>query len=150
MKDISIYILPIIYMGISAAEDLRSRTISLRISLVFAVIGFILGLHEGRELTSIMQALSIAVMILIISLLTRGAVGIGDAVIVGVCAMYLDAEELLLCVVSAWLMCAFTALFIIAASTMSGRRTSARGRGLPFAVYMLPPILYINLARLVA
>ena len=145
-----IHICLIIYIAMSAAEDIKDRTISLRLSRLFAAIGAALSLIDGREPVSILQALSIAAAILLGALLTKGAVGIGDAVLVGTCAMYLGADELLLCVAAAWIMCAFTALFIIAAGTAAGRRMSAGSRGLPFATYMLPPILLIALPKLIA
>ena len=134
-------VLLMIYAAVSAAEDIRYREISLRLSVVFTLLGLMLSLIAGRSITDIITALIPGMMIWLMSVLTRGAIGIGDAVYTAACAAYLSVRELGLCVACAWLFCALTALVVIARTLITVPRGRDLRRGLPFAAYMLPPIL---------
>lgn len=138
----------IIYAAVSAAEDIRHREISLRLSILFTMIGLILSLIAGRNITGIITALLPGMAIWLMSVLTRGAIGIGDAVYTATCAAYLGLRDLGLCVACAWLLCALTALVMIAGTLIRLPRSSKLRRGLPFAAYMLPPILFTAVNKL--
>ena len=143
-----IYILLIIYAVLMAAEDIKHRQISLHKSLIFAIAGMILSLAAGRDVPSLIKAVVPGVLILLMAMLTRGAIGMGDAVFVTCCACYLELRELSLCVAAAWCMCALTALIIIAGSMLMLHGNVNSGRGLPFAAYMLPPLILVSLKAL--
>ena len=140
-----IYILLMLYAIHSAAEDARFRQIGLRASILFAAIGVALSFVMGRGLFSLVKAMLPGIAILIMSVLTRGAVGIGDAVFTAVCACYLEPAQLCFCVALAWIMCAFTALVIIAKDMLTLQRNACAKQGLPFATYMLLPIILMVL-----
>ena len=123
-----------------AAEDIRHRQISLGTSVVFAAGGLLLSLAAGRSAASLAAAVLPGAAILLLAVLTRGAIGLGDAVFVACCAFYLELRALSLCVAAAWCMCALTALIMIAGEMLTARRLTAKDRGLPFAAYMLLPL----------
>lgn len=139
-----IYIPLMIYAVMSAARDIRLRQIDLRVSAVFALIGFGLCMLEGRSMASFAKAMLPGAIILIMSLLTGGAIGAGDAIFAATCACYLDGTKLCLCIAIAWVMCAFTALLMIAGDMLTAHRRAYKSRGLPFAAYMLIPIMLIS------
>ena len=140
-------VLLIIYVFISAAEDIKCREISLKLSVIFTISGIILGFMGKRELLSLITALLPGAVILLMSMLTGGAIGVGDAIFAATCAVYLEAGELVLCVACAWIMCALTALVMIA-GTLITARSAVKHRGLPFAAYMLPPVLMTVLYKM--
>ena len=149
ISEMLLCILLVIYAAVSAAEDIKHREISLKLSLLFAVLGIILSITAKRELTSLLTALLPGLMIFITALLTDGAVGIGDAVFAGTCAAYLELRELGICIAVAWALCALTALILIAGTMIAAHSGSGIKRGLPFAAYMLPPILITVWLRVV-
>lgn len=134
-------ILLIVYAAVSAAEDIRYREISLRLSAVFSLLGLILSLIARRDIMCIITALVPGAMIWLMSVFTRGAIGTGDAVYTATCAAYLSVRELGLCVACAWLFCALTALVVIARTLIMVPSSRKLRRGLPFAAYMLLPVL---------
>ncbi len=141
----SIYIPLLLYAVHSAAEDVKSRQISLRPSILFAAIGFVMSLAAGRDILSLVKAMLPGAAILIMSVLTRGAIGIGDAIFTTVCAFYMAPAELVFCVALSWIMCALTALVIIAKDMLTLSSNAYAKQGLPFAAYMLIPIILIVL-----
>ncbi len=131
-----------IYAAISAAEDIKYRAISLRLSLMFSVPGLLLSFITGRNIINIITALLPGMMMWLMSILTRGAIGIGDAIYTATCAAYLGLRELGLCVACAWLLCALTALVMIAGALTGSPYSHTHKRGLPFTAYMLLPVLF--------
>ena len=128
------------YTLLSAYEDIRHREISLLQACIFAVTGSIFTWLNHRVMSDTLAAFIPAIIIYVLSKLTRGSVGTGDAIFTGVCALYLDCISLCVCIAFAWGMCAITSLIIIASGCMKAGARYKYCRGLPFVAYMLPPI----------
>ncbi len=144
-----IYIPLTVYALMSAVKDIRCRQIDLRLSLLFMLIGLGICMLSGRSVRSLAMAMLPGAVILAVSLLTGGAIGAGDAIFAVTCACYLDGIKLCLCIALAWSMCALTALLMIASDMLTAHRSSYRSRGLPFAAYMLIPIMLISVRMLI-
>lgn len=138
-----IYMPLLVYAALCAARDIRFRQIDLRVSVLFALIGLGLSVVSGRGIVRLIKAMIPGAVIFIISILTGGAIGIGDAIFAATCACYLDGLELSLCVALAWVMCALTALVMIAGDMLTAQRKTSKNRGLPFAAYMLVPLMLV-------
>ena len=140
-------VLLIAYMFISAAQDIRYRKISLKLSMFFAVCGVICCISEHREITELFKALLPGMGILALSLISGGCVGIGDAVFVMVCALYMDPGQVMLAVTAGWGVCAVAALVII---ILRGTGfVCASHTGLPYTVFAAVPAAVMKLHMLI-
>ena len=138
MHEKTAYAAAVIYALICAAEDIRTRRINNGVSIIFAAAGAVMCLLGQRSAEDIVFSLLPGAVILILSLLSGGCIGIGDAVFSCVCALYMSAGHILGATAAAWLMCAAAALIMIASGQV--RRETA-GKGLPFTAYMLLPVI---------
>lgn len=145
ITDKLIYLPLMLYALLSAFRDVRLRQISLKASVTFALMGLALGVIAGRGVWSVAKAMLPGAAILLMSLLTGGAIGIGDAIFTATCACYLEGTKLILCVSLAWLMCAITALIMIVGDMLTVHKKQTKNRGLPFAAYMLLPIMLVSI-----
>lgn len=139
-------VLVVIYMLISAFQDIRYRRISLKLSVIFAVCGAICCIAGHREMTDLGMALLPGIVILALSLISGGCVGIGDAVFVMVCALYMEPGQLMIAVLAGWGACAAAALAIV---LLSGAGCINRSRtGLPYTAFAAVPAAVMKLYML--
>ena len=75
--------------------DLRCRTISLWFTGLLAGEGLVLCLLTGREPLSVLPALLPGLVLFGASLLSGGAIGGGDGIVVGVMGIFLELESVL-------------------------------------------------------
>lgn len=139
-------VLVIIYMFISAVQDIRYRTISLKLSLLFAICGAVCCIAKQSEISDIIKALIPGICILLLSLISGGCVGIGDAVFVMVCGFYMKPEHVLLAALTGWTACAAAALVIAAKEGMGGVCRSHAG--LPYTAFAALPAAVMKLYML--
>ena len=139
-------VLVIIYMFISAVQDIRYRAISLKLSVFFAICGGVCCIAEQSEISDIIKALIPGICILMLSLISGGCVGIGDAVFVMVCAFYMKPEQVLLSVTAGWGACAAAALVIAVKNGMGGVCRSQAG--LPYTAFAALPAAIMKLYML--
>ncbi len=83
---------------LAAWEDIRSRRFSLRLLLIWTVsgIGFMCLLSEGAMfpvLVRFAESSIVGVSLLLLSRITRGAIGKGDGLFFLMSAFYLEVEE---------------------------------------------------------
>ena len=159
------YTILLVYALICAEEDLRTRQISIYLSVAFGIAGAVLCLARGREPAELLSALLPCAAMTVISLLTRGSLGAGDALFAGVCALFLPVREMIYVVlVSLWLS-GMAALVIVASGMItagsrrnaaipvcggaSGRNRKGAVRTIPYITVMLVPIVWIAVNRLI-
>lgn len=145
----------VLYAGICAWTDFKYRFIDLRYSLLAGLLGILFlvfacfGLIKDTngEISGYLYPLLPGLLLLIAAFLSKGAIGIGDAIFILVLGFYFSTAEMLFIVIFAWMMSAFTALLIIAFSKRN--RSSLRKKGLPFTTIAFPIILIILRSRYV-
>ncbi len=138
----------LIYILICGAEDLHTRRISLPISLVFAAAGICMCVLLDRRPSEVLLAALPGAMMLALSLLTRGCIGTGDAVVTAVCALFLGFRELLGCVLLSLWLSGVAALLILAAAMFkrtaeqTGELTGPKGNRamLPYVTFLMLPM----------
>ncbi|MDO4961285.1 MAG: hypothetical protein Q4E57_05455 [Eubacteriales bacterium] len=138
----------LIYTLICTVSDLKKRSISLPLSLLFAGFGAGISLLLGREPLEILTALIPGALIFAAAYATGGCIGTGDAVFILVGAMFLSVMELTAIVAEAWILCAIFALFLIAMGNF-GPNSQKRGKaGLPYVAFTFFPIVEVLIKRL--
>jgi len=85
----------LIFLGINAWMDIRKREISLLIAAIFAVAGAIGSIVSGRSLLQMLIPMGIVLIFLGLSVITNGAVGMGDVWILLALGLMMDTEEFL-------------------------------------------------------
>ncbi len=101
-------------LGIGSIEDLKSRRLHVSMLCSFGIVGVVLHLLlEKGEIVSILGGVMIGMALIVISLLTRGRVGLGDGLALMVTGIFLGFERnLMLFMVSQCLVACF-ALFLM-------------------------------------
>ncbi len=86
--------LVMIMLGISSIIDIRYREVKMRLLVLFGAIGVILYL-VGKPVSFIEElgGVLIGVFLLIVNRITRGAIGIGDALLIIVTGLFLGFEK---------------------------------------------------------
>lgn len=121
----------VIFLLINAREDLKKHEISPVATAVFAFGSVLAGLHSGKSVWETGGAMLIGVMILAFSLVTKGAVGMGDGWIILALGTALPAMELLGTLMLAALCCAGCAGILLVFKKMN------RNTEIPFVPFVL-------------
>lgn len=141
--DILRAVFTILYGGICAYTDLRFRAVDLRYSLVAGIAGVCLLVFgkeaSGGDFLSYFYPFVPGLILLAAAFLTRGAIGIGDAIFILIQGLYFNTAEIWTILVLSWTLSAVVGLVVIAFSRKNIR--SLRGKGLPFATLAFPVIL---------
>lgn len=95
LKEIS----TLVFLGLNAWLDIKKKEISLMVTAVFAVTGVLWSFYCGRSLTQVLFPLGTGLVFLLLSLITRGAVGMGDVWILLALGLMLGTEEFI------WTLC---------------------------------------------
>ncbi len=131
----------LVYAAVSAVEDIRYRKISSGCALLFCGIGLLLCILGRRPVPEILPAALPGLSLLLISKLSGGCVGTGDAVFLLVCALYLGKESLTAAAAAAFICCGAAALGIIAAGMICGNSVRTGKQGLPYIAFIFLPLL---------
>lgn len=143
MPEIMGCVLIITYMLTAAIQDIRHREISLKLSVIFAVCGIICCIAGQRDIAETCRALMPGFLIMALSLISGGCVGIGDAVFVMICGLYMKPWQVIFAVLAGWGACAAAALMMIVRDGISGRRRLREG--LPYTLFAALPAAAIEL-----
>lgn len=125
----------ILFITICAWEDLRYRRIRIIWYILFGLIGICLNAAQESIFWSWMTAAWPGGVLLILSKLTDGAIGTGDAWLIIVSAFYINAGQLLLIVGIAFFLSFIWALFLCVLFMIQGR--NAAKKNMPFAAFFL-------------
>ncbi|MCR5282188.1 MAG: prepilin peptidase [Lachnospiraceae bacterium] len=133
-------ILPLLFLGINTATDLRKRRISLCSAALFSIAGVVLllYLHMVKEPAAAMESIRdmafgvlAGVLLLLLSLASDGAIGMGDALVSIVMGFYLGLWRLLAVLMGSFLACGMVGMLLL------WQKKADRKSRLPFVPFML-------------
>ena len=134
----------LIFAGAAAVQDLRNLSISLRTFLIFGLLGAVLCIcRRSLEPGALLQGFLPGLTLLVLSRLSGGSLGTGDALYFLTAAFYLELWQLFLLFAGGLLLCSGAALCMLAAGFLRGR--DMRRKRIPFVVCLLPPALLLCL-----
>lgn len=99
-----------IYGLISAFEDIKYRSIGILPGGIAFAVGTILFFITGGKPADFLLSLIPGALILIMSVLSRGRIGLGDAMFISVSGVFMGMEKTVCIVIAAWFACAITGL----------------------------------------
>ena len=101
-------------LAICSAEDIRKKQVRTNVILAFGIVGVIFHmLWQMQSIESILAGMGIGGALLLLSILTRGKIGIGDGILLVVTGIYLGLEQNLILLLSSLFICALYALFLL-------------------------------------
>ena len=110
--------------------DLHSRSICLWFTGLLTGEGLVLSLLSGRQPHSLLPAILPGLVLFGLSLLSSGAIGGGDGIVIGAMGVFLDLGSILWCCMFAFGFCALPAAFLFL-TKRSGQAS------LPFLPFLL-------------
>lgn len=134
-------------------SDIRHRSISPVQCLAAGIIGAILfamsfinsSTDISEHICFQLSAFIPGIFVIILSALTKGAVGIGDGIFVLVCGWYMGLGEVAVMLITAWLLCAAASLFLI---VKKGLRHTKTNMTLPFLAFAVPVLMVMKISAL--
>ena len=119
------------FLGLNACIDIRKKQISLVITGIYALAGIIWSLSHGRELWQILFSMGIGLFFLAISMITKGAFGVGDGLLLLALGTVLDGQELLMTAcIGLFASAILAAVFLVV-------RKKGRKEEIPFVPFLL-------------
>lgn len=113
-------------LAICAAEDIRKKQIHLNLILAFGIVGVVFHmLWQMQTIENVLFGMGVGGALLLLSVLTRGKIGIGDGILLVVTGIYLGLEQNLELLVCSLFICAVYALFLLAMRKRSRKDTVA-------------------------
>lgn len=119
-----------IYLGICALTDIRTRHISVLLSMVAALSGIGLAIYSGCAPQEVLLSVLPGLLLMALSLLSCGSVGLGDGIVAAVAGVFLGPEKLLW----TWLAGSF---FAAAAAGILLIRTRKGKNEIPYVPFLL-------------
>lgn len=99
-----------------AVEDIKNRSISVMPLIVMGSIGFVINIISGKELISLIPALTIGMGMIIFSIASKECVGLGDGVLLLVIGTYIDFDNLITILMSSLIIAAIITTIILVLS----------------------------------
>lgn len=121
----------LVFLAVNAWTDSQKREISLLAVLLFAAGGLFWSLQSGRSIFHALIPLGTGMVVLVLAVLTRGAVGMGDAWVLLDLGIVLETGEFLITVCLGVLLSGGCAMILLALKK-AGRRTE-----IPFVPFLL-------------
>ena len=122
-----------------AVQDLLHRTVPLKPALVFAAAGIILAiLHPRGSFVSYALSLLPGLFVFASCCVSRGGIGAGDGLAVTILGLFLSLPEVLLVLMSGFLLAAVFAAFLFI-------RKRCSSAAFPFLPFLVPGVLYVLL-----
>lgn len=119
-------------LTLCSAEDMKRKQIRLNPVLLFGILGiFFHMLWRVQSIENILLGMSVGVVLLMLSVLTGGRIGAGDAVLLIVTGIYLGLEQNLQLFFSGLLLCGMWALGLLILKKKS------RKDSIPFVPFLL-------------
>ena len=101
-------------LAICATEDLRKKQIHLNVVLAFGILGIVFHmLGQEQTIENIIFGMGVGGVLLLLSILTGGKIGIGDGVLLVVTGIYLGLEQNLMLFAGSLFICACYALLLL-------------------------------------
>ena len=119
-------------LTLCSAEDIKKKRVRLNPILFFGILGiFFHMLWRMRSIEDLLLGMSVGVALLVISMLTGGRIGAGDAVLLIVTGIYLGLEKNLELFFCGLLLCSMWALGLLIL------RKKSRKDSIPFVPFFL-------------
>lgn len=119
-------------LTLCSAEDMKRKQIRLNPVLLFGILGiFFHMLWRVQSIENILLGMSVGVVLLMLSVLTGGRIGAGDAVLLIVTGIYLGLEQNLQLFFSGLSLCGMWALGLLIL------RKKSRKDSIPFVPFLL-------------
>lgn len=134
-----IFFITAVYLAICSYTDLTAMKISTFLSFLFSLLGivmFCLSLTNHKDITSLLISLSIGVLIIALSVLSKGSMGIGDGIMTLTIGFFYPASEII-----SVILYSFTAASFFAVIYMLIKKSSKNKR-LPFAPFLFSGCLF--------
>ena len=114
-----------------SVEDMRFRKVSGELLVMMAVLGISYRIYEkNNSWISMLCGIGIGVIFLIISYITREALGYGDSILIIVLGLFVGAVELIEILTMTWIVLALSAMILLTFKRFS-RKTA-----LPFVPFL--------------
>lgn len=125
-------------LGIESFEDIRSRRLGVLLLCAFGICGAVCHMIFQRgEYQSLLGGIAIGAAMIVLSLLSRGRVGLGDGLVLLVTGIFLGFEQNLLLFTVSQVLTACYALFLLVI------RKKGRHYEIPFIPFLL--VSYVGL-----
>lgn len=123
--------------GMAAYRDWKEKQIYLYMPIMAGIVGLILHLlYQERTLLEIFLGAGLGVIMIIIALVSRESIGIGDGVMLMVSGIFLGPWKNLELLISALMLVGVTALFLIVV------KKKERNYRVPFLPFLLVAYLF--------
>ncbi len=106
-------IIVILLTGINSIQDIRKREIFFFLTIAVGVAGVIWSLSQGANFSEIMIAFVPGIMLILLSVLTKGKIGIGDAVILLAIGCWRDVYYVFFVLLTALMIASAAGIFCI-------------------------------------
>ena len=128
-------------LGIEAFQDVRSRKIGVWLICAFGICGVFCHLiFQKGEYRSLLGGIAIGAAMMLVSVLTRGRVGLGDGMVLFVTGIFLGFEQNLMLFAASQMLTACFALFLFVF------RKKGKSYEIPFIPFLL--VSYVGLLAL--
>lgn len=86
-------VLTVLFLAVTGWKDWKKREISLLLTGIYGLIGLGLSIYEGRTMEEWLVPLGVSMVMIAMSVLTRGEIGLGDGWIFLALGMMLTTES---------------------------------------------------------
>lgn len=119
-------------LTLCTAQDIQKKEIRLNLVLFCGIIGvFFHMIWRLESIENVILGMSVGVTLLVVSLLTRGMIGMGDALLLIVTGIYLGLEQNLKLLFGGLFLCGMWALVVLLL------RKKSRKDSIPFVPFLL-------------
>lgn len=147
------FLLILSYTAYCAYTDFKFRRISLKISMLFLIGALLLKVLEvfiykkgyTMDFPDFLYPFIPGFFLAIISVLCRGAIGMGDAIFIFVCGFYYTVSEMVAILMLTWAFVLIFALVLIVSK--KGAVKAVRKKELPFITLAFPVMLVVLILR---
>ena len=139
MKEIG-FLMLLLFSLLCAVQDIRKRSISVSLYVIFGIAGVLLCYLMERQPGSILTAMIPGSLLMILSFASRGSIGTGDALWFIVAAAYCELGCIIFILSFSWSLCMIYALVLV---VRHGRNLKKlRGKKIPYLAFMPLPVIF--------
>lgn len=110
------------YLGLAAWFDIRTKKIPILLSVVAAIVGVLVQLlYFGNNPSTLILGLLPGAVLMTVSWLSHGAIGMGDGELVGVIGLFLGIAQTATLVLGSLLLASLLSLFLLVVKRVSKR-----------------------------
>ena len=120
---------------ICSVSDVKSREIGILMPPAVAVIALIHSAQLGRLKESLITSFAVFSLLMLISLISKQALGLGDVAILSACSVYVKSASVILMISSAMVIASVVTIGIIAVGKLLKKR-SAKQISIPLVPYI--------------